>query len=162
MSSYRTDYDPDDWWKDGDEVVENCWQDMRPYPAQPAYQEEEYEEHPVSNAGAGWIRFFAILAATLLVVSFALLCRLVQEANGAPAPTKPAEIVGTFEYGTLHSPQLILFRDNEKCDYWLVFTDPATEVQAHKIEPGARAKVQGKTGAGGGYRYIVVASIEPE
>lgn len=83
------------------------------------------------------------------------------EVQSAPAP-KSAEVVGRYKIGSFNSPVVVLNRDDEERDYWVVFTDPALEVQARKIESGERTRVTGKIGFGGGYHYVIATDIRKD
>lgn len=96
----------------------------------------------------------------LIVPVAAILTAVIAGAWAAPAPKSAGtEVVGTLKMGSLNSPIVVIPRDGEEADHWLIFADQSVEAQANKLEAGQRIRVRGRLAVGGGYRYVIVNEI---
>ena len=93
------------------------------------------------------------------LLALALTAALSVIASGAPQ--KSPALVGPLE-SQFNSPVVTIPDDGEPRTYWLVFPDPAVEVQVLKLAVGTRVAVFGRVCAGGAYRYVIVTAIHPD
>lgn len=93
------------------------------------------------------------------LVCLAVIGALCAAPKGRPEPA----LVGEFDLRSGRNPVVLLPADDGESGprvYWLVFADPAAEVQARKVEPGKRVAVWGVIGAGGEYRYVIATAVK--